>query len=402
MNDLNFYYLAGLVSSDGYIDYPESSTKRKSYYCCIGLSSKDEEILYNIQKVFKGKIAKRSGIGSFNNKEVHTTIWSTCDKELIKQLQNTGLTNNKTYTLNVTDWFNNLKYEQKCAYIRGCWDGDGTINFNKTTNNKNLYMCVTSICSASYKFIKMIEAFFDQKGTLYTREISANIKATVPLYYYYLNSRSALLLEQLYRHLNTTSNCLFLQRKYDNFLKVKSYYTNVHQPRYTHSQLHGPKWNKTIKKWGSSIISQGKWFNLGIYKYEKNAAIAYDVAKFVINNTKTKYNFPELINEYQSLKVPLKDLNYIKMPKVVQSISKSKKETIKTPTSIYRGLYKIRTCNRWTVTVYCNGKGYVYPKTYNSEIKAALKYDHYAYMLKQKKAKLNFPNRIQKYQKLYS
>jgi hypothetical protein len=248
----------------------------------------------------------------------------------------------------------------------------------------------------------MIEGFFELKGSLYTREVCANIKATVPLYYYYLNSRSALLLVQLYKHINTTNNCLFLQRKYDNFIKIKNYYTNIHQPRYTYSQLHGPKWNKTIKKWGSSIISQSKRFNLGIYKHEKNAAIAYDIAKLITNNNKTKYNFPEFINKYQSLKVSLNDLNYIKMPKIVQSISKSKKEIIKTPTSIYHGLYKIKTCNRWTVTVYCNGRGYVYPKTYKSEIKAALKYDHYAYKLKQEKAKLNFPNRVQKYQKLYS
>ena len=47
--------------------------------------------------------------------------------------------------------------------------------------------------------------------------------------------------------------------------------------------------------------------------------------------------------------------------------------------------------------MYHNGIATVHNKTFKSEIKAALKYDHLAFKLKGQKAKLNFPERVSKY-----
>jgi len=149
VNDLNFYYLIGWICTDGDIGWPKSSPKQTSYYCKIGVTPKDKQIIEDIQKYFGGIIYIRSNI----------VIWILRNKEFVDFLRNVvNIDNKKTLNLNVTNWFKNLTKEQKYNFIRGCWDGDGCIGQNK----KTLYW-YAGLASCSFNFLEMVGDFLKQK-----------------------------------------------------------------------------------------------------------------------------------------------------------------------------------------------------------------------------------------------
>lgn len=319
--DNNFYYLIGLLCTDGYINYPGGSKNAITYSCVIKLSTKDENILYNIQKIFGGTITYEDSNG-FKIKKKGTICWRIINKDFIEYLKSIGLTNNKTYTLNISNWFNNLTREQKAAFIRGCYDGDGSINIDnmKLTDKK---ICTTSICSASKTFIEMISNYLSNfKGILHERKKEQSKLATCSLYTYYLNSKEALTLGRIYGNLKETDLCL--ERKRKKFEEIRSYY-NTFISRNTHSILHGPKKQKGFSKWISSIIYNNKRYNLGSYINENEAAIAYDIAYFKFKQNMFKINFTQYIEKYKEIvkQISIENFNCKEMPIIVENFTRS-------------------------------------------------------------------------------
>lgn len=226
INNPNFYYLIGLIATDGHIKYPNATKSAKTYEAMIRLKEEkdEEEILLQIQMIFGGTVYKEECNGFYSAK---TICWRTSNKDFVQYLMDIGLTHNKTYTLNINNWFITLSKESQQAFVRGCWDGDGSINiyqrkthFSKTTTNY--------ICSASKPFINTIAEYFNPtRGIIHERQKEERdhlkTKATCSLYYFYLNGKASLELEKLYLSLNT-QNDLYLKRKFLNWQKIKEYY----------------------------------------------------------------------------------------------------------------------------------------------------------------------------------
>jgi hypothetical protein len=61
------------------------------------------------------------------------------------------------------------------------------------------------------------------------------------------------------------------------------------------SQFKGVRWHKERRKWQARIGYKGKNFHLGLFKSEKEAAIAYDLAALKYFKKFSYLNFPERI-----------------------------------------------------------------------------------------------------------
>ena len=290
--DDDFYYLIGFILTDGYV--ASKSYGDKSYSCVISQSIKDEQLMLDIQQRFGGKIHYlKSQVGGYKPGS-RSLQWRVTNREFIDYLTDTvGFRKGKTYNVDVTDWFSTLTQQYKAAFLRGCYDGDGSIN---CYDNGSTHSCTTSICSASKTFIDMVADYFSRMGTMQTRDKEDNDDATCNLYYWYMNSRDALQLSKIY------DNCkghLYMERKYNNYLRIVDYYKS-HKPRKKTSQYNGVRENKRCidRPYTTSMIHKGKRYHGEYYANEINAAIAYDMLKYKHGSTKMRYNFPELVTEY--------------------------------------------------------------------------------------------------------
>lgn len=215
INTPDFCYLIGLIATDGTISWPRCSKSATSYYCQISLQVRDRELLNKIHKIFGGKLY---------NKGKTMVVWKITHKKFIDYLRNNiGLTNQKSYNLDIEKWFSNLTKDNQLHFLRGTIDGDGCI-CNNTINNK-VYWYV-KIASGSDKFAKLLKNALPGAKVWKrpkTTDLVMNNTCKVQPYLNIIsvNKQSALLsLKQLFCPDNSE---LFLERKqlkYKDFLKA--------------------------------------------------------------------------------------------------------------------------------------------------------------------------------------
>lgn len=199
----NFYYLLGLVATDGTIIFPETRNKYKAHALRIQLQIRDARILEFIKNEFGGKI-------SYTKKYV---TWELSNKPFLEYLiSETGFTPHKSKTLNVTKWFDGLTYDQQRHFVRGCWDGDGTIY-----QRKDNYI-ISAFVSASGDFFEMIEKFFKNYEHKLYKSVTAYGANIHKISFH--GKRIIAPMNIIYGDLNEDD--FFLERKYTNFNKFKS------------------------------------------------------------------------------------------------------------------------------------------------------------------------------------
>lgn len=196
-----FYYLIGLIATDGHITRPKCDS-----YCEIRLSFKDQDsvdLLNNIQKIFGGKV-KQEGIG---------IVWNIYNFEFVTFLKSIGLTQRKSLTLNINRWFNGLSQENKWSFIRGVIDGDGNFSIGKK-------FATSSICTASTPFKNTIFNFLANENIPtfeYERKGNKN-----PYWILRTNSSNITKLKPIYNN-----KSLFLERKYNKFLEIQNRFVTL-------------------------------------------------------------------------------------------------------------------------------------------------------------------------------
>jgi hypothetical protein len=223
INTSNFHYLVGLVATDGHIGYPGCTPSTKSYYCNIKLNIFDGELLYKIQNIFGGSIKEEKRQGFIENSITRT--WRTSNREFVEYLMNIGMTNTKTYNLDMNHYFNSISIENRLAFLRGVIDGDGSICAIDRKKRKipcNGLQCSFNVCSASKPFILMLDTHF-KCGTLKERLKEQNKIATCSLYYYYIHGPK--IIDALAPIYNISEDSLVMQRKLNIFNMIKNYYS---------------------------------------------------------------------------------------------------------------------------------------------------------------------------------
>lgn len=203
INNLDFYYLIGLIASDGHIVWKDCTKSEKSYYCMISLIKDDKEVLEKIKNKFGGylKIQKNQ------------CIWQAGSKTFVQYLRDmVGLTNNKSLTLNLSNWFFNLTNERQWMFVKGFFDGDGCISKNTKNGSYNAF-----ICTASKYFADMLKQFFDNQN-LNTSNYFCKSNNVYNINFLKENNSFKNILDKFY--LNNTKNSLYLNRKYERYKEL--------------------------------------------------------------------------------------------------------------------------------------------------------------------------------------
>lgn len=204
-NSHNGAWLLGFIAADGYLPTPKNAKNRVT----ISLAEKDEDVLILIAEELKytGKIFH------YENNGFPCVSLSFTSKMIRQQIESYGIGNNKTFQLKYLP--SNLSDEYLIDFIRGYFDGDGSI-YEPQGKKIN-----TSFTCASKEFLDEIRSFLYKKYniTLATIHESFRVHPVYDIKYYVQDSLK--LCDLFYNN-----DYLALPRKKNHYLKIKEKYFN--------------------------------------------------------------------------------------------------------------------------------------------------------------------------------
>lgn len=214
LGDLEFkYYFSGLIASDGTIDIDN----RKRIRLC--LKDDDVEILDKIGKhVFASeyKLYKKSkilqdGISISSYLEIHIS-----NMELVDFMLSIGITNAKTKTMDIN--FDNFSNKNIVDFMRGYFDGDGSVTFSEYVNTGKKYLRSRYI--GNKNTMDKISNILKDNNIKHTLKDITKEKYTFPFYQVEIGSIEDNL--KFYNYLYSDNPKFFLKRKFDKFNEVIS------------------------------------------------------------------------------------------------------------------------------------------------------------------------------------
>lgn len=182
----NMAYIIGFIMADGCV------IKNELSFC---LASKDIEILKNINNLLNSTYPIKNNTGYEDN--IYSRLRIN-DKQIISDLKFYGITEKKT-------GFEQFPYkliDYKWDFLRGLFDGDGTVGLYITKNNQKARRF--SIVSSNLEFIHELKTIYNC-GYIHANKTQNNwiISKKYDLHMIYQN---------LYQNTD-----LYLKRKYDKF-----------------------------------------------------------------------------------------------------------------------------------------------------------------------------------------
>ena len=135
-NDNDFYYLLGLLATDGSISEDSSIIR-------IGLSPLDIDCLYSLYNKFSGNIIHYKKVKDEITHNPEYAVWSVIDYKFCDFLKKIGITPCKSLTLNISQYFESLTHIQQGFFIRGVIDGDGSIMISPNSTKTAVRGCIS-------------------------------------------------------------------------------------------------------------------------------------------------------------------------------------------------------------------------------------------------------------------
>ena len=193
----NLAYLLGFLASDG-------TVSKERNEIALGLSSIDREILEKFHDVIGGR-----PIDDYITSDgFQVSKWSFTSQEAKQRLEKYSIVPNKTkilkppYQLDKKYWID---------YIRGYFDGDGSVNY--LASNKALRW---QICSATKEVLEWIVDFLYNEYHIPKVNIYSQPRKNISLYYFqYSTNATRMIYNILY-----TPNTWYLKRKKDKFEEI--------------------------------------------------------------------------------------------------------------------------------------------------------------------------------------
>tara|TARA_R110000772_G_C13244171_1_gene433943 strand:- start:193 stop:1017 length:825 start_codon:yes stop_codon:yes gene_type:complete len=143
-------YWLGFLYADGYVRKRKNSSELK-----LKLSIKDKEHLYKFRNSLDSNAVIKDGesVLVVDGREYRSkcSFISIYNPKIVDDLFNKGCVNKKTLTIEFPKWLDN---DLKRHFIRGYFDGDGSIVENKTYSGIRI-----NFCSGSYSFIEELDNF---------------------------------------------------------------------------------------------------------------------------------------------------------------------------------------------------------------------------------------------------
>lgn len=259
-------YWLGFIYADGNIH-------SKNNCLNIGLSRRDIIHLKKFSSIFDVDLKEGSVV--CNNKRFNNIYVSIYSKKLCDNLKKIGVLPRKSYLDN--DYIlNNIPDNLMNHFIRGYFDGDGSINFSIVKSGKNYSLSFAGV----YSFLKSLSKIIvDATGVS-----SHKVEKGKGVFILRWGGLRQILMLNNFLYNNAT---VFLERKKNIFnLIEKDIKFNKESSIYR-----GVVWHKNNKKWLASISEDKKRINLGYYVDEVEAAKAYDLAVIKYNKPLYKLNF---------------------------------------------------------------------------------------------------------------
>ena len=203
----NMAYIMGFIAADGTIRKRENSIK-------ITVSRRDREILEKIKEEVGIEVEVKDYTTS-QGYDCSTLVWT--DQKHKEDLAKYSIVPEKTFILRPPT---NLKREYWIDYIRGYFDGDGSIGNIKSTNGRGNGSIRWQVCSATKELIEWIVDFFNEEYGIPKVNVQTRIRNhEKPLYIVQYSSRAS---RMIYKVLYSESS-LYLARKkeiFDNLMTL--------------------------------------------------------------------------------------------------------------------------------------------------------------------------------------
>lgn len=211
-------YWLGFIFADGFI------TKRTNGNPVFGITLAEKEPLELLNKCMNSNkpIKQYKKVNSYSSKSIEYKL-AFCSAKLVSDLEKQGCIERKTFKLK----FPNIKKELIPHFIRGYFDGDGSVflHTQKVNNREYQYIGVT-ICGI-YSFLDELTNYTGYKSCIYkdkrketdcwSLKLLSNIRALQFYHYIYNNAH------------------FFLNRKrkkFEDFIKDKGSTTIIGNPTY--------------------------------------------------------------------------------------------------------------------------------------------------------------------------
>jgi len=203
-------YVLGIIYTDGNLQAPKPMDAAKHDYsrmARLSIGQKEPEMLIKVLALMncnaKLHYKKRKYYKNTTAGELYYI--SICDNEIYHDLTKLGLKPKKSTDLN----FPAIPEGYMRHFIRGCWDGDGSVYLERKKRR-----LVASYVSGSLVFIRGLARALEKAG-LPKRTIYATVRKYKPSYYFkFTGSQCLKLYHYLYDDVPPTQ---YLERKYNIF-----------------------------------------------------------------------------------------------------------------------------------------------------------------------------------------
>ena len=198
-------YVLGFISADGNLYKTERAH-------ILQIACDDKDVVEKIQVALK-----HNGPIYFKKRENGKTSYSLhiCDILLFSDLQTLGVTERKSLTITPP----NVPKPYVHHYIRGYFDGDGSVSYRKGLYKSRL---VVDIYTASFNMASFLyEKIKEQMGGLYKGRLYSTLAHQKTRYYAIRLGHKAS--EQLFKYMYKNANNLYLERKYNKFVEELHY-----------------------------------------------------------------------------------------------------------------------------------------------------------------------------------
>lgn len=199
----NMAWILGFLAADGYIS-------KKDNAISLGLSIVDKEILERIRK----EIEIENPIHDFTSRQGfdYSELSWTC-KEHKMALAKYHIVPKKTFILEPPF---ELDKKYWLDYVRGYFDGDGSVNFIEVNGKKHYTALRWQVCSATPSILEFILDVLESYGISKVK-IQKQKRNTCYLYYIQYSTNAT---KEIYKILYSTPSTLFLARKKKHFEEI--------------------------------------------------------------------------------------------------------------------------------------------------------------------------------------
>lgn len=195
----NMAWLMGFLAADGSIEKNRNVIK-------LALSTIDKEILEKIREEIQLEVSVKDYVTA-KGFQMSKIQWSS--EQHKKDLSQYGIIPQKTFNLKPPY---KLKKEYWIDYIRGYFDGDGSVYITK-----NNYNTITwEIGSATKEILEFIRDFFYEEYGIPKTNIHETVKKE-PFYVLMYSTNAA---KKIYKHFYENEDVLSLKRKKDKYTEI--------------------------------------------------------------------------------------------------------------------------------------------------------------------------------------